>query len=93
MQHCVRTLQMAQDSGWIVKVSYHRTCFTNWFNLRGSSEYLVTDVQVINRHPLREFTASAATAAAQQEEQERQRQAEEEDNDRRNSMLIHAAIH
>ena len=93
MQQCVRTLQQAQDSGWIVKVSYHRTCFTNLFNLRGSSEYLVTDVQVINRHPLREFTASAATAAAQQEEQDRQRQAEEEDNDRRNSMLIHAAIH
>ena len=30
MQHCVRTLQQAQDSGWIVKVSYHRTFFTNW---------------------------------------------------------------
>ena len=93
MQHCVRTLKQAQDSGWIVKVSYHRTCFTNWFNLRGSSDYLITDVQVINRHPLRDFFApTAAAAAQQQEEQDRQREAEEEEADQRNSMLIHTAI-
>lgn len=81
MQKCLATLQMAQDSGWIVKVSYHKACLTNFLDNRGSSVYLVTDVKVVNKHPMRGVTQETAQAAldeqTRQDEDRQRRKAEQ----------------
>lgn len=85
MQYCINTLKTAQDSGWIVKVSYHKTLGTNILGLRGMSSYLVTDVTVLNKHPLKDVGINDAQAAASQQAQEdkerKEKQLDQSDDD------------
>lgn len=47
----VKTLDSAQNDGWLVELSYHETKGYNWFNNRGNTDFFVTSVNVLDKHP------------------------------------------
>lgn len=45
----VASLDSAAEYGWKVKLTYHEVTGFNWFGNRGSTDYFVTKMEVLNR--------------------------------------------
>lgn len=46
----IKTLDSAAQYGWKVKLNYHETKGWNWFDNRGSTNYFITKVDILERN-------------------------------------------
>jgi hypothetical protein len=60
----IAQLDSAATQGWKVKLSYHETFGKNWFGNRGSTNYFVKEVTVLDRKPF-SFNSNATGATGQ----------------------------
>ena len=48
----VSLIDSAANNGWKVKLNYHETSFKNLFDNRGETNYFITNMTILDKHPL-----------------------------------------
>ena len=57
----VSLIDSAANNGWKVKLNYHETSFKNLFDNRGETDYFITNITILDKHPLGMSTFGSQT--------------------------------
>lgn len=76
----IKLVELVQEKGYKVKISYHKTFGKNWFDNRGGSDYFVTGVEIVDKDPFKGAKpADVAAALNEQQLEDEAKKKEQED--------------
>lgn len=77
----IKLVELAQEKGYKVKISYHKTFGKNWFGNRGGSDYFVTAVEIVDKDPFKGAKPADVAAALNEQQQEDEAKAKKKEQE------------